>query len=191
MVRYARLRAALPVLVLAAGLLTACGSSDDDPARDGLSGDEQTAADNLAAQILRSRAVAGRTAEDSVTEEQAICIAEGAVTGVGLEALQDYGILTEQLKVNKGIQGVAMTAPHAGALAGAFAGCLDVEELFEQQLTAAKGLSKAQQACIREAVTEAAAREVLALSFQGRTRGLYDGLRDSTRTCQDDKPRPR
>jgi hypothetical protein len=180
-----RALAAVPVLVL---LLASCGGGDgdngeDDPA--GLSTDEQTAADNLAAQIVRSGSISGQdSAEGAVTEQESTCIAEGAVKEVGLGSLQDYGIVTDDLLVNKDIQGIEMSADDGDALAGVFLDCIDAEALFEKQFLTALGAEgpDAEQ-CVEDAVDSASVREVLSASFQGRDTPAYERLSKKVRAC--------
>ena len=182
---------ALAVVSAAVLLLAGCGGSDDAGNGDGgagssLSDAEQTAADNLAAQIIRSGTVSGRGSdEDAVTEQQATCIAEGAVGDVGLGALQDYGIVTEDLLVNKDIQGVEMSAEDADALAGVFVDCIDAEALFEKQFLAASGAEKSTDVreCIEDAVDAGAVRGALAASFQGRSTPASEKLLKNVTAC--------
>ena len=178
---------ALAVVPAAVLLLAACGGGDDADSDDGaLSADEQTAADNLAAQIIRSGTVSGRgTGDDAVTEQQATCIAEGAVGQVGLGTLQDYGIVTDDLLVNKDIQGVKMSATDADALAGVFVECIDAERLFEKQFLAAQGPKPSEKVrrCIESAVDEDAVRAALSASFQGRSTPAAEELGKKVSSC--------
>jgi hypothetical protein len=183
---------ALTLVSAAVLLLTACGGGDstDDPTDGGtastLTADEQTAADNLAAQIIRSGDVSGKGADDSgISDDQARCIAEGAVAEVGLANLQDYGILTDDLLVNKDIQGVEMSADDADALAGVFVDCIDAEALFEKQFLAATGSGKSDKVrkCIDKAVDEAAVRGALSASFQGRSTAQSEQLTKQVSEC--------
>ena len=182
-------RAAVPVAVLL--LLTGCGGGDrSSTGASGLSANEQTAADNLAAQIVRSGQVSGDSSDqDAVTAEQATCIAEGAVGRIGLGSLQDYGIITSDLKVNKEIQGVAMSADDADALAGVFVGCIDAERLFEKKFLATlpKKAGADARKCVRKAVDTPSVRAVLSASFQGRKAGVYDRLQKKVSACTDRK----
>ena len=170
------------VALVCAGTLALGGCGGGEPAAQ-LSADEQTAADNLGAQIVTSGSVAGK---DTVTAVEAGCVADGTVEEVGLSELQGYGIVTADLKVNKGIQGVEMSAEHADALAGVFVECIDTEKLFEEQLLASAGsgeLTGKQEQCVRTAVDEKAVARVLSLSFQGETTGLYDELEKELAAC--------
>lgn len=165
--------------------LAGCGGDDTAPA-DSLTKDEQTVADNLAAQIVRSGSMSGDASESSVTDEQASCIGEGAVTEVGLDALQDYGIVTEELLVDRGIQGVEMDQGDADALAGVFIGCIDAEALFEQRFLnqlPPGGSEQDRRACVEDAVGEDAVQEVLSASFQGARSRAYPKLERDVAAC--------
>ncbi len=178
-----RALAALPAMVL---LLSGCGGSAEKTEGSSLSADEQTAADNLAAQIDRSGSVSG---EDGVTEEQATCIAEGAVKEVGLTTLQDYGIVTKGLLVNKDIQGVEMSAHDADALAGVFVDCIDAEALFEDKFVTALGAEDSDKVrkCVEDAVDTDSVVDVLSASFQGRETPAFDRLKNKVTACDKQK----
>jgi hypothetical protein len=180
-----RALAALPAVVL---LLSACGGDEEEPGgTSSLSSDEQTAADNLAAQIDRTGSVSG---QGTVTEEESTCIAEGAVSKVGLETLQEYGIVTEDLLVNKDIQGVEMAAEDADELAVVFVDCIDAEALFEQQFLDALGGGKPSaevEECVAEAVDTGSVVQVLSASFQGRETPAFERLRKSVEKCGGEK----
>jgi hypothetical protein len=168
------------LLVASLTLLSGCGGSDDEP---GLSDSEQQAADNLSSEILRSGAVTGKGA---VTEAQAGCIGRGTVTEVGVDRLQHYGILSDDLRVDKTIQNVRMAGDDAEALAGVFVGCLDAEKMFEDQFLDgpdAKQLTGAQRRCVADVIDEPTVREALALRFQGKGEQVYATLRARLETC--------
>ena len=178
-VRGAVLAAVLPLL------LAGCGGNGDAPSN-GLSADERTAADNLAAQIVRSGQVSGESsAQDAVTAKQAQCVADGAVGRIGLPALEDYGIVTSDLKVNRAIQGVAMSADDASTLADVFVDCVDAEALFEKKFLDAlpDGADDAVRACVRKAVDTDSVRAVLSARFQGRTAAVFDRLQEKVSAC--------
>ncbi len=182
-----RALAALPAVLL---VLSGCGGDGDDPPASSLSADEQTAADNLAAQIVRSGSVSGQgAAEGAVTDEQSTCIAEGAVSEIGLPALQDYGIVTDDLLVNKDIQGVKMSAGDADALAAVFVDCIDAEALFEGQFLTALGAEDSAEVkkCVEDAVDLDSVLDVLSASFEGRNTPAYDQLRKKVGACSSKK----
>ena len=106
-------------LVAALGL-AACGSDDDNRA---------VAA--LKSQILANNAMTGSS---TISDEQADCIADGAVEQLGVDTLQDYAILDDDLEVYKKLDAVALEPKDADKLAGVFVTCAKVEEIFEVPL---------------------------------------------------------
>lgn len=168
----------LGVLLLTASLtgLTGCGEENEAA----LSDDEQTAANNLAAQILSSGSIADN--KGSVNAAQADCVAQSVILDVGLDRLQSYGIITDDLTVDRTIQGVRMNRADADAMAGVFVDCLDTEELFEKQFVQ-PARTPAQSACVRAEVDEASVREVLADSFTRAGTRAYDALQRRVKRC--------
>ena len=182
-------RMVVPTVLLALGALTGCGGddgADPDESASSLSDDEQTAAENLATQIVRSGSVSESDSEDEVDKEQATCIAEGAVEEVGLGELQEYGIVTEDLLVNMSIQGVEMNGEHADALALVFVDCIDAEGLFEERFLAGlpdRGADEDRRECVEEAVSVEEVRKVLAASFQGGRSPAYAAMQEAVSSC--------
>ncbi len=181
-------RLGVPGVLLLLAVLTGCGGdgSEDTDSSSSLSEDEKEAADNLSAQIIRSGEMSQPESESSVTEEQAGCIAEGAVAEVGLAELQEYGIVTDDLLVNKSIQGVEMNAEDADALAGVFVECIDAEALFEDRFLAGlpkRGSEQDRRACVQEAVSVDAVQEVLAASFRGARADAYAEMQQAVSSC--------
>ena len=170
----------LGVLVALAASVTACSDGGGD---DGLTAQQRTVADNLTAEILRSGTVTG---QDSVTAEQASCIARGTVRDVGVDRLRHYRIVTADLKVDKTVQGVRMDHTDAVALAKVFVRCIDTEGMFEDQFLqapSAKKLTSAQRRCIRAAIDERAVVQALTLSFQGHDKRVYASLQGRLARC--------
>jgi hypothetical protein len=176
-------RTALPTALLLLVALTGCGGTADEARSSTLTDDEQTAADNLAAQITRSGEVSG--SDNPVTDEEAACVAEGAVSEVGLDGLQGYGIVTEDLLVDKSIQGVEMEPDDAKALAGVFVECVDAEGLFEERFLASLSPAQADKArdCVEHAVDADTVRSILAASFEGHRSDSSSSLQKKVSAC--------
>lgn len=180
---------ALLAPALLCATLAGCGGNTDGTSTSKLTDDEQTAADNLAIQIVRSGSVSGQgSTENAVTEEQAACIGQGAVGDLGLDALQGYGILTEDLRVDKSIQGVRMSADHADAFADVLLECIDTEKLFEERFLGlltggSEPASQRLRGCVEDAVTAEPVRAVLSASFQGRSTKAYAELQKRVTAC--------
>ena len=156
------------VLVATSGLLVGCGSNDDE-----------TAAKNIKASILKED-VAGA----ELTEKQAGCLSDNIVEDIGVDQLQKYGLLDKDLKVDEGLTDVKLKKDDADSMADAFTTCVDAEELIEKQFSqAASGMSEKQQQCIKDALTEDKVKEVLSLTFQGKSDEISGGLRDDLVKC--------
>ncbi len=162
------------VTVLCAAILalTACGGGEDDTTgqddtgSSGSNADAATAKDNIKAALLAEDT--GLAPAADITEEQAGCVSDGMVDEVGVEKLQGYGLLNEDLEIEEQPDATAMDRGDAEAMAEVFVGCVDVEKLFEDQF-AENGpqLSRKQRDCINEAVDADAIEAVLADTFQG------------------------
>lgn len=162
----------LSATLIALSSLTACGGGDDDA----------TAAKNLKAEILDNATVGGSTTE--ITDEQAGCIADGTVAEIGVEQLQEYEILKDDLEINKSIENVQLSAGDADSLAGVFVDCINVEKLFEDQFSGtSSGLTKKQRKCITDAIDEDAIRTILAASFQGKQDSASTELQNTLVKC--------
>ncbi len=156
--------------------LTACG--------DAAAEDAATATASLQEEILQNAA----TGVGEVTEDEAGCIARGAVDEIGVARLQEYGMLGDDLEVNKEIGTVTLEEADAASLAATFVACVDVESLFEKQFSqrsaGAAKLTAKQKRCINDAVNPAVIEDVLAASFRGdQDNKAYKKLTKSLLLC--------
>lgn len=145
------------VLVLAGGLalslsLTACGSDDDAKAAEAISQSMQEASDD----------------EFTVDGEQADCVGEGLVDKVGVDKLQDYGMLTDDLTVEESVTDVTMEKADADAAAEVFISCIDAEKMMAEQFAADETITEDQQECIGEVLDDEALTSMFSLIFQGK-----------------------
>jgi len=168
-------------LALAAALfaLTACGGSEEGGDASGADADSATptevdsgSADAEAARLALKEAAmesgSGLSQSFQLTEEQADCLAGGFVDEIGVESLQEYGILDADNQVVADAQVDDLSAEDADQLAGVLTGCVDVEALFEDQFSGQTGdLNEEQQQCINDAVDEDVITRVLSAQFQG------------------------
>lgn len=168
-------RALALALALALSLtLSAC--SDDS--------DEERAAAALKAEML---ADAEMTTGHNVGDRQTSCVARGMVDDLGVETLQGYDLLTDELRAGESIQGVRLSKNDADALARVFARCMDVETLMERQIIAGLDLPRREQEraarCVRERVTAGQVRRTMSLEFQGVDNPVFRRLRADLRSC--------
>lgn len=161
--------AALCVAVLT---LSACGNGDDDKAKE-----------NIKTAVLEEEG-SGLTGGTEPTEEQADCIADGMVDDVGVETLQEYDLLNDNLEINDDANPTDMEADDAEALAGVFVDCIDVEEMFADQVSSSEQeITDEQQSCITDAIDEDAMKDGLAASFQGETDEGFTAMQQEMMAC--------
>jgi hypothetical protein len=144
-------------LCVALFLLTGCGSGEDDDAKE-----------NIKTSLLEEESsVVGDT---QLTEEQAECFSDGIVDEVGVDKLQEYEILNEDLEIIENAEPTDMSKDDAEAMAGVMTDCVNMTELIEEQIASSDSeLTEEQQSCITDAIDEDAIEEGLAASFQGET----------------------
>jgi hypothetical protein len=141
--------------------LTACGGGASG------GGDDETARENIKASLLdRGAALAGT----EVTDKQAGCISDGMVDEVGVDKLQDYELLDEELKIREEAEPKDMEKGDAEALAAVFVDCIDMEAMFEEQFASGAGaqLTEEQQTCLTDAIDGDVIEKALADTFQGK-----------------------
>ena len=133
--------------------LTACGGG----------GDEAQAAEAISASMMEQD-------EESfaVDQDQADCVGEGMVDEIGVDQLQDYGMLTDDLEVDDTVGEVTMSEEDADAAAEVFVGCVDAAEMFTEEIAADDELTAEQQECIGEVMDEETLTELFSMMFQGK-----------------------
>ena len=133
------------VVVLLALSLTSCGQ------------DEEAASQAISSSIMESNDEAFK-----VTQEEADCVGDGMVDKIGVDKLTDYGIITEDLKANDGIEDVEMSEGDASSAADVMAGCADIKELF----TSAMGeMPEEAQQCVEENLSDEVLHDFLTAVF--------------------------
>lgn len=152
-------------------LLSACGNSDDD-----------TAKKNIKAAVLKDDT--SLTGGAKPTEEQANCIADGMVDDVGVDTLQKYKLLDDNLKINEDANPTDMSSDDADALAGVFVDCIDVEKMFADQFAQGdQKLTEDQQKCLSDAIDEDAMKSGLSASFQGKDDEAFTEMQNAMMKC--------
>ncbi len=160
------------VLCAAVLTLSACGNGDDDKAKE-----------NIKAAVLEDEGTE-LTGGTKPTEEQADCISEGMVDDVGVEKLQEYELLNEDLEINDEANPDDMSEGDADALAGVFVDCIDVEEMFADQFgSGEEELPAEAQECIKDAIDEDAMKDGLSASFQGKEDEGFATMQQEMMAC--------
>jgi hypothetical protein len=144
-VNRAAARAAAVALLLA---LTACGASDDDKAAEAVA---ETFAD-------------GSDETFQVSQEQADCVGEGFVDEIGVDKLQEYGVITDDLETTRTVS-VKMSKQDAEAAAKVLVDCTDANQLFRDVMLSGEELPEATQKCLDDALSEELIKDFFAATF--------------------------
>lgn len=142
-----KLIALLAAMLLA---LTACGGGDDSEAKDNI------------AEALLDGAEEGSPFDDEAAE----CFADNVVDEVGVDKLQEYGVLTDELEVEEDIQETEMSEGDAEKAADAFVDCVDVDEFIGAAL-GGEDVPEAVADCLEENLSEDTFRDVMKAGFMG------------------------
>jgi hypothetical protein len=168
------------VLCAAALMLSACGNSDDEKAK--ANSDDAKAKANIKSAVLDDQT--NMTGTTKPTEKQADCIADGMVDDVGVDTLQKYGLLDDDLKIDDKADPTNMSPDDADALAGVFVDCIDVQQMFASQFgSGTDKLPAAQQKCITDAIDEDAMKSGLSASFQGKEDEGFAAMQKKMTDC--------
>ena len=160
------MRATVAVVTAALLTLSACGGG----------GDESEAKDNLAESFAKEEG--GALTGADLTEDEAGCLSDGLVDEVGVEKLQEYGILEDDLAVVEDADDVKFEAGDAAAFAGVVTDCVDVSQLITDQM-AEQDLTAEQEECVSEALDEDAVRDLLSATFQGQEPEMDGAIGDA------------
>lgn len=143
------------LLVTGALVLSGCGSSDDDTAS------VAAIADYLMEQQSQEEML-------HLERADAECVARDMVEGVGVDRLEEYGLLDEDGSVNQETPVADMSREDAATTADAMFDCTEVMETMREELAASMGEQPAEvRECFEEALTREAVRGMLVASLSG------------------------
>lgn len=150
----------------------------------GCGADAEVAAKNLRSEIAAAQSSVASS--DAVHEDQAGCLADGMVAELGVERLREYDVLTDDLKVDLGLENVQMSPADARAAAGVFLDCVSVQDLLQRHLSAgstANAPTAEQLDCLGDTASEKTMERILVAGFEGRRSEAYDALRERMTEC--------
>jgi hypothetical protein len=153
------MRRTLAVTAIAALTLTlsACGGGSED---------DETAAKAISDSIM-SEQDGGAADVFAMERSEADCIGDGFVDEIGVEQLQEYGFITEDLKAEP-MTSVKMETADAEAATGVLFDCADVTELMSEAMAAGQQVDKKTRECLEEVLTEEKLRTMFTLMFSGK-----------------------
>ena len=87
-------------------------------------------------------------------QEQADCVGEGFVDEIGVDKLQEYGIITDELEASDTSLDVKLERADAESAAAVLVDCTDAEQLFQDAMQVGEELPAEVQTCLEDALTE-------------------------------------
>jgi hypothetical protein len=160
--------AGLSVLLLS---LTACGG--------GLSSDDKSAIAALSDSI---RDDSDQSAAFTSDKAEADCIAEGMVTGIGVDQLVEYEILTEDFKANDTLEQTKMSEGDAGIAADVVLDCMDVRAMMMDQMGVSE-LPAEVLTCLEGALSDDIIKSMMVASFTGAEDATADEVSAAIMSC--------
>ena len=137
-------------------LLGACSGGNDE---------EEKAKSAIAEQLVSQQSEQQMVQLD---QEEADCISEGMVDGIGVDQLKEYGFLNEDGSVDEDATTSAMSEKDADTLVDSMFECTDVMATMQKELASTMGQQTPEmRACFEEALTEKRVRQLLRASFTG------------------------
>lgn len=129
----------------------------------GGSNEERQARDAIAASMLESD-------DDTfaVTEEQANCVGDGFVDRIGVDRLQEYGLLSEDLSSGEDVGDLSMAQEDADEAADVMLDCMDIRESIMSEFDAEipAGNEETRQ-CVEESLSDDVLRSFLSAVISG------------------------
>jgi hypothetical protein len=168
------------LITLIAALLmtvTACGGGDD-------SADANTAKSNISDSLME-----GAGGDDSVFDQDAAdCFGDKVVDEVGVEKLQEYGVLDDDLSVRDDISDTKMSEDDAGKAADAFTDCVDFEEFFEATFAGDDETDQEVVDCLREAIDEDRFHDIMKAGFAGDQQAAQEAMEPAMKCMMSELP---
>lgn len=144
--------------------LTSCGN------------DDEAASKAIAAGIMDSNDETFK-----VTQEQADCLGDGMVDEIGTDQLVEYGLITEDMKENEGIDSVKMNESDAQSAADVMQDCADIKKIFTEAM--GTGMPEEAAACVDEKLTDDVLNEFLVAIFMDDQEAGQQSLMGALQEC--------
>lgn len=161
--KFRTLGAVAAALALAA-TLTACGNQEEE-----------------ASKAISDSMVKNGDETFQVTRDQADCVGDGFVDKIGVDQLKEYGVITEDLKTDGGIDSVKMSKDDAGSAADVMLDCADVKKVFTDAM--GDQVPEEVQSCIDEKLNDEVLHDFLVAVFQDDQSGGQEQLMTALQEC--------
>jgi hypothetical protein len=149
------MRTAVSGALAALLLLGACGGADE----------EEKAKSAISEQLMTQQKNEQMVELD---KEEADCISDGMVEGIGVDQLKEYGFLNEDGSVDENATTSSMSKGDAKTLVNSMFDCTDVMATMKKELASSMGEQTPEvKQCFDEALTEGRVRKLLQATFAG------------------------
>jgi hypothetical protein len=161
------------VLTVLAVSLSGCGSNDDAKASKAISD-----------QVMASQKSASGTSQLlKLKQKDADCIGDGMVDKIGTDQLQEYKILTKDLKPNKDVTGVTMSKGDAKSATDVLFDCTDVPAMMQKAMNSGGQIPDNMKACVNKQINEDNLRPMFEKVFNGKQDEATQGLIKKMTAC--------
>jgi hypothetical protein len=117
-------------------------------------------------------------------QDEADCIAGGMVDGIGVDRLQEYGLLDEDGSINESTRTPEMSRDDAKVMVDAMFDCTEVMQEMRNQLATVMGEQTPKvRGCLQEAMDEELVRSVLVATFSGEETQAQQQMMGSLGGC--------
>lgn len=104
--------------------------------------------------------------QTDVSREQAECMADGIVDGVGVDQLKEYEVLSDDGTVNDNLGETELSEEDADTVASALVDCIGAEEIVEAQMLQDQ-MSEQQRTCLLDSIDAEQLTALIASGFRG------------------------
>ncbi len=152
--------------------LSACGSDED-----------ATASKAISDTLVDSGGDNGSSAFFALQREEADCVGDGFVDQIGVEKLQEYGLVSKDGTKPGAMQDVTMSADDAESAVDTLFECTDVAALMNDAFGQSPNIDATMRACLKETLDEKLLRSIFTSFFTGKTDEVNTLLGGPLTTC--------
>jgi hypothetical protein len=138
--------------------VSGCGGTDDTAEA------SQAISDSI---VKQQKSDSGPGALLSLRRTEADCIGKGMVDKIGVDALRQSRMLTEDNKVKGSVTDAKLPAGDARTATEVLFGCADIEAMVEKGLARSGNISPKMRPCVNKVVDDKSLRPMFTEYFQG------------------------
>lgn len=167
-------------MILAAVLASAVAVSGCGGNQDQADAEAEKAKTAISAYLVEERGAAGM----ELKKQEADCISDGMVEGVGVDQLKKYGLLKQDGTVNKKAESPDLSQQDAEVVVDSMFECTDVMATMKKQMAqVTQNADPKTRKCVEDALGESVVRKVLVASFSGKREQAQQELMGPMAKC--------